>query len=74
MKTLLLIAGGEKVFMDACPSRVFISIPGDLPRARERAQPVAANHVASTIENSGPALLRGGEPPPPTVDENAEEF
>lgn len=29
MKTLLLIAEGEKVFMDACPSRVFISIPGD---------------------------------------------
>lgn len=64
MKTLLLIAEGEKVFMDACPSRVFISIPGDSLRA----SPAVANHVASTIENSGPSLLSG------SVDENAQEF
>lgn len=67
MKTLLLIAEGEKVFMDACSSRVFISIPGDSLRAFP-ARPAAANHVASTIENSGPSLLSG------SVDENAEEF
>lgn len=67
MKTLLLIAEGEKVFMDACPSRVFISIPGDSLRAFP-ARPAVANHVASTIENSGPSLLSG------SVDENAQEF
>lgn len=67
MKTLLLIAEGEKVFMDACPSRVFISIPGTLSTLFPRAP---SQQITSHRLSKIPVPLSTSE----SVDENAEEF
>lgn len=70
MKTLLLIAGGEKVFMDACAGAAFsFRFRSTLSARLPCLAPAVANHVASAIENSWSSLSTSG-----SVDENIEEF